>query len=74
MKRIGDRVKTKYGTGTIKATEGPYGTYSAPWYTYGVLHDTFPADVPRMFTDNIMYFMERELETGETPAEPHADG
>ncbi|AIF52016.1 hypothetical protein [Pelosinus sp. UFO1] len=59
--KIGERVTTKYGSGTIKAMEGPYGTQSNPWYRYGVLHDIFPLSVPRMFKNDIMYFNKKEL-------------
>jgi hypothetical protein len=59
--KINQRVKTKYGLGTIAIIEGPYGTFSNPWYQYGVVHDEFPGGIPRMFANDIMLFNKLEL-------------
>jgi hypothetical protein len=60
--KLKQRVITKFGAGTIVAIEGPYGTQSNPWYQYGVLHDVFPTNIPRIYTNDIMYFYKKELE------------
>lgn len=61
MLKNNTRVKTKFGNGTIVAHEGPYGTYNNPWFTYGILHDVFPENVPRMFTNDVMFFEKKEF-------------
>ena len=61
--KINQRVTTQYGIGTIKAIDGPYGSQSNQWHRYGILHDTYPVNVPAMYTNDIIYFTANEIKS-----------
>ena len=57
MMRVGDRVNTPHGVGTIKEIKAHRG-----FKTYGVLHDIFPKQFSiGFFTNNILYYFDREI-------------
>lgn len=56
--KIGDRVITPDGVGTIKDIEFPY---SENIKRYGVLHDVFPADKSRGLKDDILYYLKKDV-------------
>jgi len=60
MLKIGARVKTPYGEGVVK-TQEVNGNHEAT-NRVGVLHDTFPSDIPRMYKDDVMYFFSHEVD------------
>jgi len=51
--KIGQRVQTPHGPGTVKVIEN--------YKRAGVLHDVFPGGMPRIFTDDILYYFFTEL-------------
>jgi hypothetical protein len=59
MIKIGTRVKTQFGEGTVQAQE-PAGRSSSS-DRVGILHDEYPANVPRMYKNDIMYFFTHEV-------------
>jgi hypothetical protein len=59
--KIGDRVITKHGPGTIKKIEH----FCDKFASYGILHDTFPVDMPRTFKDDILYYRKDEIQLAE---------
>jgi len=60
MLKAGTRVKTQYGEGVVKVQEinGSHEKVNR----LGILHDTFPPSVPRMYKDDVMYFFSHEVE------------
>lgn len=56
--KVGDMVITPHGPGTIKAIDLP----NSRAISYGVLHDTFPEKMSRVFKDDILYYQKRELQ------------
>lgn len=57
--RINQRVTTLHGVGTIIKKEF-FG--SGNDYRVGVKHDVFPADMPRMYTDDILYYFRYQVQ------------
>ena len=55
--KIGQRVQTPHGPGTVKVIE----KLSDRFPRAGVLHDVFPGGMPRIFTDDILYYFFTEL-------------
>jgi hypothetical protein len=55
--RVGDRVTTEHGPGTIMKVEH----FCSAFPSYGILHDVFPANKPRMYKDDILYYRRDEI-------------
>lgn len=65
--KIGDKITTIHGIGTIKTIEFPE---TERIKRYGILHDVFPSSVPRMYKDDIMYYFTHEVtKLGQTTKE-----
>lgn len=62
---IGEHVNTPDGLGTVLAVE-EHTDVIAPFRRYGVRHDVFPANRPRIFRDDILYYMDKEVTDGTT--------
>jgi hypothetical protein len=65
MMKVGQRVITKYGNGTIVDLEGAYGTESNQWFRYGVKHDEYIKSYKGYFDkvgNEILYFFKTELQ------------
>jgi len=58
--KIGQRVQTPHGIGTVAKKEH-YGSQKK--YQLGVKHDVFLKDIPRMYTDDILYYSPVEVTT-----------
>ena len=56
MITINTRVITPQGPGAVKDIEN-IGRFKR----YGVLHDVFPEGKPRMYTDDILYYLIKEI-------------
>jgi hypothetical protein len=57
--KIGDKVNTPDGIGTIKDIEFPHNEHLK---RYGVLHDVFPANRPRIYPNDILYYPKHEVQ------------
>ena len=55
--KLGDRVITEHGPGTIKKVEH----FCDKFPSYGILHDIFPVNMSRVFKDDILYYRKDEL-------------
>jgi hypothetical protein len=58
--KIGDRVNTKEGVGTIKTVED-HRQEGFDCVRYGVLHDVFPVTKPRMYPNDILYYNPNDI-------------
>lgn len=60
QRSIGDRVTTPDGPGKVVAIES-HTDCRTPFTRYGVRHDVFPVLRPRVFKDDVLFYMEKEV-------------